>query len=276
MRQRALTRGVVLAAFAVLFVFAMSATALAATVSQTPNFNSGSIAAGSSYTISWTSSGLAAGETLTLHFVDMPLGVSDVAIASGLAQNGSYTVTLPAGTIGSKYCYYLVSSGGTYSDAALTPWSFTLSSGSGPPGPGTITQTPNFNGTTLPAGSPYVIHWTSTGLPGAATLVLHDTDMPLGVNDVVVASGLPQSGSFTATVPSGPVGSNYCFYLVSNATSPATYSNAALAPWSFTIGPAATNTPASSRWSLALLGLVGLGIAGISLSRPHVREVDRG
>jgi hypothetical protein len=183
-------------------------------------------------------------------------------------------VTLPAATLGSKYCYYLVSSSGTYSDAALTPWAFTLGTTYDPgpgAGAGTITQTPNFNGTTLAAGSAYLIHWTSTGLPGGATIVLHNTDMPLGVNDVVVATGLPQSGSYMATVPSGPVGSKYCFYLLSTATSPTTYSNAALTPWSFTIGPGPTNTPADSPWSLALVALAGLAVAAF-YSRKRVRS----
>jgi hypothetical protein len=265
-----------LAGLVVLFVLVMASTALAATITQTPNFNGGNIAASSSYTISWTSAGLGAGETLTLRFTDMPLGVSDVAVVSGLPQNGSYTVTTPAGTLGSLYCYYLVSSGSpgvTYSDAALNPWSFTLGSG-GPPPVGTITQSPNFNGLTLAAGSALTINWTSSGLTSGAQLVLHKTDMPLGVADQVVANGLSQSGTYVVTVPSGPVGTQYCFYLVSPG-SPTVYSNAALAPWSFTIGPPApvVSTSASSPWSLGLLGIVSLGVVGIGTRLRTKRSV---
>jgi hypothetical protein len=270
------TRVLSLITFVALFVLLMTSTALAATISQTPNFNGAHIPPSSSYTISWTSAGLGAGETLTLRFTDMPLGVSDVAVVSGLPQSGSYTVTTPAGTLGSQYCYYLASSGSpgvTYSDAA-SPWTFTLGAG-GPPAVGTITQTPNFNGLTLPAGSPYTINWTSTGLSSGAQLVLHKTDMPLGVADTVVASSLSQSGTYVVTVPSGPVGSQYCFYLVSPG-SPAIYSNAALTPWSFTIGPATpvVSTSASSAWSLGLLGVLGVAIVGIG-TRLRMKGSDR-
>jgi hypothetical protein len=236
--MRRIARIITLVGFVVLFVGVMASTAFAASISQTPNFNGTNIGPGSAYTISWTSTGLGAGETLTLRLTDMPSGLADTTVVAGLPQNGSYTVTLPMGTVGSQYCYYLVSSGSpgvTYSDAARTPWSFTLGSGGPPPPAGTITQTPNFNGLTLPAGSQYTINWTSAGLASGATLYLHKTDMPLGASDVVVASGLSQSGSYSATVPSGPVGSKYCFYLVAPG-SPTVYSSAALAPWSFTIG----------------------------------------
>jgi hypothetical protein len=270
------TRVLTLISLVALFVLLMVSTAFAATISQTPNFNGANIPPSTSYTINWTSSGLGAGETLTLRFTDMPLGVSDVAVVSGLPQDGSYTVTTPAGVLGSQYCYYLASSGSpgvTYSDAATGAWRFTLGAG-GPVGPAAITQTPNFNGQTLPAGSSYTINWTSTGLASGAQLVLHKTDMPLGLDDTVVASSLSQSGSRTVTVPSGPVGTQYCFYLVSPG-SPNIYSNAALTPWSFTIGPPTpvVSTSASSAWSLGLLGIFGVAVVGIG-TRLRMKGTD--
>ena len=128
---------------------------------------------------------------------------------------------------------------------------------------GTITQTPNFNGATWAASSAHVISWSSTGLIAGETLELHlacDQD----TSDIVIASGLPQNGTYTVTVPT-TVGNTYCYYLVSSG-SPQTYSDANNEAWSFAVGPAPVNTPASSPWSLALMGFAGLMVAAASLS----------
>jgi hypothetical protein len=122
----------------------------------------------------------------------------------------------------------------------------------------TITQTPNFNGATLPKGVPYTINWTSSGVDAGLLLVMRTTTMSAPIVDTPVAVGLDQSGSFTV-VPDGVVGSTYCFYLV---TSDGTlYSDAAYTPWKFTLGPApVVSTPAFSPWSIALAMITAIGL----------------
>jgi hypothetical protein len=131
----------------------------------------------------------------------------------------------------------------------------------------TITQTPNFNGATLPKGVPYTINWTGSGIPAGLTLVMRTTTMSAPIVDTPVASGLAQSGSYTV-VPDGVVGNTYCFYLV---TSDGTlYSDAAYAPWKFTLGPApVVSTPASSPWSIAL---AAFGALGLMVAIPALRR----
>jgi hypothetical protein len=122
----------------------------------------------------------------------------------------------------------------------------------------TITQTPNFNGATLPKGVPYTINWTSSGVGPGLTLIMRTTTMSAPIVDTPVASGLGQSGSYTV-VPDGVVGNTYCFYLVTSDGS--LYSDAAYTPWIFTLGPApVVPSPASSPWSIALAGFAALGL----------------
>jgi hypothetical protein len=124
---------------------------------------------------------------------------------------------------------------------------------------GSITQLPNFSaGATWAVGSQKTITWTSAGLPLTDTLSLTFQKVD-GTLINVVASGLPQNGSVTVTVPNDiGTGTDYVCYLMSSSD---VYSDAANDMWPLTLTPPpVVSTPASSPWSIALAAFAALGL----------------
>jgi hypothetical protein len=136
-----------------------------------------------------------------------------------------------------------------------------------------ITQTPNFNDQTWAAGSQKTITWTSAELPPGDTLTLTMQHFVDGAKIKVLATGLPQNGSITITVPND-IGTGYPYMLFLGSSSEV-YSDAVNDPWLFTLDPApVVATPASSAWSLGLAAFVALGLM---VAVPSVRRlvIDR-
>lgn len=134
---------------------------------------------------------------------------------------------------------------------------------------GTITQQPNFDGQTWAIGSSHTITWTSSGLTPGDPLVLMLEPADGNGPQTTLKSALPQNGSVVMTVPvTVTVGTPYILYL--QTTSGDTYSNSLdnYPPgWQVKFSPAVVTTPASSPWSLAILALVGVGVAGVAIKQ---------
>jgi hypothetical protein len=134
---------------------------------------------------------------------------------------------------------------------------------------GTITQAPNFDGQTWAIGSLHTISWTSSGLTPGDTLWLVVEPADGNGPQTTLRTGLPQNGSVVMAVPGTvQVGVPYILYL--QTASGDTYSNSldSYPPgWNVKFSPAPVSTPASSPWSLAVLALVGLGVAGVAMKQ---------
>jgi len=130
MRRGNLAPTMVFSALVMMLVLGVASAAFAGTITQSPNYSGQTWAIGSAHTISWTSSNLTIpGDTLNLVTEPADWSGSPTILMTGLPQNGSVAMTVPATVpTGVPYMVYLTTASGyEYSDAANVPWPVTFS-----------------------------------------------------------------------------------------------------------------------------------------------------
>ncbi len=177
-----------------------------------------SIAAGSTATFTWTSSGVIS--NVKIEF-SPDNGSNWSTLFASVPNTGSYTDTIPAETPASSTCLMRISDAADGSPSDISDAVFTITSG----GTDSITVSYPNGGESFAAGAGVTFAWNSTG---SITNVRIELSTNNGSNWSTLYSSVPNTGSYSGTIPLATTPSTICLIRISDAAdgTPSDTSNA--------------------------------------------------
>jgi hypothetical protein len=177
-----------------------------------------SIAAGSTTTFTWTSSG--AISNVKIEF-SPDSGSNWSTLFASVPNTGSYTDTIPAETPASSTCLMRISDAADGSPSDISDAVFTITSG----GADSITVSYPNGGESFAAGAGVTFAWSSTGSIANVHIELSTNN---GTDWSTLYSSVPNTGSYSGTIPLATTPSTTCLIRISDAAdgTPSDTSNA--------------------------------------------------